>query len=328
MRIVTTVALVVILGAAAWAGVAYSDCAPAPPTLIWINPSDSATPSSHTYILCSYSGANTASLKVSASHLGTGDGCTFTASLFNTGSITLAIATVLATSTPPGAPLFSTCFGVTLSAGPPSGKLSGGGSYPYTLTLGVLSTAPNTCENVVGSVTITFTGSAPCTAPAPPPKWPKWGPGVNWQGANLAELDLAGFDLAGDNLQGADMMCDNLVGADLQGANLQNCNLMYADLDGAYLQGANEQTDQLGDTLLTGANFQGANLQNANLIGSVVTGLASQPTDFNGANLQGVNIEGVTATGYITSVGANTAGTLNEASCAATSGLSTYCLLL
>lgn len=325
MRTYPTVIAVIVLSVAALAGVAFSGGCSSSANLIWTHPTAAATPAAHTYINCAVSGANTATLKISASTLSTGDGCTYTADLANTGNVELRIAPTVATSTPHGDPAFGSCFGYSLSAGPPQGKLQGGSSYPYTFTIGVLGNATNVCEGVTGSIVVTFTGTSGCSSPAPPNGWKKLGPNVDLQGQNLSGLNLAGYDLAGDNLAGADLSCDNLNGANLKGANLQNANLMYCNLTGAFLQGSNGEGGQDDFTVLTGANFQGANLQNANLDGSLLTGLSVEPTDFNGANLQGLNLGNVSATGYITAVGANTNGVVNLASCVATSGLSAYC---
>lgn len=70
----------------------------------------------------------------------------------------------------------------------------------------------------------------------------------NFNGANLAEVDLTAA-----NLQGADLQKANLQGADLSMTNLRNSNLLEADLR---------------DANLLGTEFSGANLMGANLYGA------------------------------------------------------------
>lgn len=329
MRAYLTAGIIVVLGIAAWGGVAFS-CTTGPPppsaALEWINPSGTVVPASHTYVKCSETGANTANLGLTASNLGPGDSCQFVATLFDSGTVALMISSVTSESTPAGDPTFSTCFSFALSAGPPSGRLAAGTGYPYTATIGMLSSAASICAHAAGTVRVTFSGTSPCGAgPSSPPRGLWLGPGANLHDANLQGLDLAGYDMAGDNLEGANLSCDDLQYTDLQGANLQGATLSDSNLTGACLAGANLQSAQLVDTILSGGDFQGANLHFANLEGSTLTGSHLLPTNFNGANLQGVNLAQVTATGFITAVGANTAGAMNVASCTATSGTSTYC---
>ena len=328
MRLTSLAAIVVVLGLAASAGIGFSDCGGKTYSeLIWINPSGTAFPASHTNIYCAEAGKNTPNLALTASDLGPGDGCLFGATLANIGNTPLSITVVQTESTPRGYPTFSTCFSFSYAGGPPSGRIPGGGGAPYTFTIEVLPSASSACARAVATVQMTFSGSSPCQAPnwAKPPSGSWYGPDANLQHANLVGLNLSGFDMAGDNLQGADMMCDDLQGTNLGGANMQGVNLAESNLVSANLKGANLQCADLADAILSGANFQGANLQGANLQGSVVTGFVSQATNFNGANLQGVNLAGVSATGYITATGANIAGAVNVASCVATSGTSVYC---
>ncbi len=331
MRMYSVAALAIVLGIAAWAGVAFSDCGQSSPSgLVWLNPTASRSPAEHTYIGCTIAGRNTPTLTFSATDLAGGDGCDYAATLSNTGQNGLAITTVTTESTPRGDPTFASCFAFTLSSGPASGMLRGGSSFPYTFTLGIIAGASDACERTVGTVVVTFTGSTTCSGPSwssPSPRL--WlGPNADLAGENLAGLDLAGWDLAGDNLRGADLSCDNLVGANFANANLQGATLSYSDLSDAYLPCADLAGAQLVGTTLSGADFQQADLQGANLQGSIVTGFLGFPTDFNAANLEGVNLEGVTATGYVTATGATVGGALNLASCVATSGTSTYCDLL
>jgi hypothetical protein len=328
MRLASIGAVVAVLGLAAIAGVGFSGCGgTSSAQLVWLHPTGSPVPAAHTFVRCTESGKNTPHLDLAATNLGPGDGCLFTASLANVGNRPLEITVATTESTPIGDPSFSTCFGYTLSSGPPSGKISGGGSYPYTVTIEMLGSAPSYCASVVGTVHTTFTGGSTCSSPdwGRPPPASKLGPGANLQHADLQGLNLSGYDMAGDNLQGANLDCDDLAGTNLAGANLQGATFTESDLAGASLVGANLQSAQLVDTTLTGADFQGANLQNANFQGAVVTGLSGRATNFDGANLQGINLGGVSATGYITTSGANIHGAVNVASCSATSGTAVYC---
>lgn len=328
MRLVVTCSLVVVLGVATWAGVAFA-CGPSPttPSLVWLHPTGTVAPASHVYVGCGETGANTATLGLTASNLGPGDACDFAATLDNNGQQGLTITTSLVESTPVGAPTFSTCFSLTVSSGPPSGWLPAGGTFLYTFTVGLLASAPSLCEKVSGKATVTFTGTVPCSdhGTSPPPWSLFLGPRANLANANLAGLDLDGRDMAGDNLAGANLSCDQLQGTDLAGSDLVGASLIGSDLTSACLQAADLQGAQLEESTLSGANFQGADLQNADLVGAVLTGFYGDPTNFDGANLQGINIAEVVASGQIVAVGATTSGTLNIASCVTTSGTATYC---
>lgn len=325
MKALTAGAVVVVLGVAAWAGVAFSGCPTSPSGLVWLNPTATAFPSTHTYIGCTITGGNTATLTFKASTLAPGDGCTFAAKLSNTGSSSLVISPSLTETTPAGSPTFATCFSFVTSGGPAGGRLAGGSSSPYTFVLELLSSAGNSCEKVVGTVTETFTGTPPCPSLSSPPRGLFLGPKANLKNANLADLDLAGFDMAWDNLVGANLACDDLQGTNLQSANLQGATLTNAVLTGANLPCADLIGALVTYATLTSANFQGATLQAANLQGSLLTGVPHLPTNFDQANLTGVNLANVTATGYITTTGATITGALNVASCVATSGTAVYC---
>lgn len=159
MNLVGIVAIVAVLGVAGGAGVGFA-CGP-PPTpvsLVWLHPTGSAVPATHTWIGCSESGQNTAKLGLSARNLGPGDGCSFSAQLHNAGNDWLSISVVMLESTARGNPPFSSCFGFSLSSGPTNGKIAGGGSYPYTFVIELLSTSTASCRGAVGTVSLTFTG--------------------------------------------------------------------------------------------------------------------------------------------------------------------------
>jgi phosphatidylinositol-3-phosphatase len=135
-----------------------------------------------------------------------------------------------------------------------------------------------------------------------------FGPGVDLQYTDLKGVNLAGYDLRGDNLQYADFAGADLDGADLRGANLQYANFVGADLAGADFRGANLQYADLAGADLQGADFRGADLQFGDLTNAVLTGLGpAQPTDFDGASLlQAVLTGAVCGTpNYITAAGAN-----------------------
>jgi hypothetical protein len=162
VRLVVVSSLVVVLGLASWIGVAFSDCSgPTNGSLVWIHPGGVPFPATERGVICSWSGANTPKLGLSASRLGPGEGCQFVASLHNTGRTDLRIFESTRESTPRGDPSFTTCFGFTLSAGPPHEGIEEGGSYPYTITIELLSSASSLCANAAGSVSLTFTGTPP-----------------------------------------------------------------------------------------------------------------------------------------------------------------------
>jgi len=153
-------AAVVVLGVAAWAGVGFAGCGGGGNAdLVWLHPAGSGFPSTNPAIGCSETGGGTSKLGLTAWNLGPGDGCQFSASLHNTGDRWLRLGVQMHESTAHGDPTFASCFGFTLSSGPSSGKLAGGGSYPYTFTFDLLHSASKACENAVGTVSIQFTGS-------------------------------------------------------------------------------------------------------------------------------------------------------------------------
>ncbi len=166
MRALTAGTVVLVLGLATWAGVAFASCGQQQSAqLIWENPAGSGSPSSHTYIVCTTSGKNTASLTLAASRLAAGDSCTFTATLANTGTVALTISSTVSESTPHGAPSFASCFAFTMSGGPTGGELKAGAGAGYTFTLGVVSAASSACKAITGTVDVTFTGTECNTQP-------------------------------------------------------------------------------------------------------------------------------------------------------------------
>lgn len=160
MKVFGVAALAVVLGVASWAGVAYAGCGhQTPSSLVWLDVGGSRSPAAHTQIVCAETGQNTAHLGLSASWLGPGDGCGFSASLHNTGSQSLILHVSISESTGHGDPPFSKCYSFSLSAGPHGGKLNGGASYPYTFSVAVLSSATGSCLSATGLVALTFSGS-------------------------------------------------------------------------------------------------------------------------------------------------------------------------
>ena len=160
MKVLGVAALAVVLGIASWAGVAYAGCGhQTPSSLVWLNVGGARSPAGHTQIVCTEAGQNTPHLGLSASLLGPGDGCVFSASLHNTGSQSLILHVTMYESTGHGNPPFSKCFSFSLSAGPHGGKLNGGASYPYTFTVSVLSSATGSCLSATGLVSLMFSGS-------------------------------------------------------------------------------------------------------------------------------------------------------------------------
>jgi uncharacterized protein YjbI with pentapeptide repeats len=90
---------------------------------------------------------------------------------------------------------------------------------------------------------------------------------VDWRGA-----DLRGVSMAGINLEYADLRA-----CDLRGVNFSGSNLRYADLRGAQLQGANFMNSTLYGARLQGAeafqaDFRNADLRQANLGGAYLEG--------------------------------------------------------
>ena len=84
---------------------------------------------------------------------------------------------------------------------------------------------------------------------------------INWKGA-----DLRGVNMAGVNLEGADLRA-----SDLRGTNFTGTNLRYADLRG---------------------RLQGANFQNASLYGARMQGVEAAQADFRGADMRLANLGG------------------------------------
>jgi len=148
--------------------------------------------------------------------------------------------------------------------------------------------------------------------------------GMNFQGADLSNLDLSGMNMAraklagadlqhtlldGVSLQEADLRGANLSGASLRGANLGGANLENATLRGvnladnggirANLESANLKSCNLEDAIMSGGNFRCCNLKNANLANADLG-----RSDLAGANLEGANLRGANL-GKSNLIGAN-----------------------
>ena len=92
---------------------------------------------------------------------------------------------------------------------------------------------------------------------------------IDWRGANLRGVSMAGI-----NLEGADLRACDMTGASFTGSNLR-----YADLRGATLHGTN--------------------FQNASLYGAKMQGVEANQADFRGADLRQVNFGGAYLEGSI-----------------------------
>ncbi|MCK7483565.1 MAG: pentapeptide repeat-containing protein [Candidatus Moduliflexus flocculans] len=103
---------------------------------------------------------------------------------------------------------------------------------------------------------------------------------LDFAGADLSELNLAGANLARADLSGA-----RLAGANLSGANLSRAKLFRADLSQADLSRANLFKANLSQADLAGANFNGADLSGAFLIRANLSGASLLGACLKGASL-------------------------------------------
>jgi hypothetical protein len=90
-------------------------------------------------------------------------------------------------------------------------------------------------------------------------------------GADLSNLDLAGFKLVGLNAEAIKLSSSNLHGGVIMAANMASADLSEADLAGAVIGMSN-----LGGADFHGANLRGAKFQMCNL----------DSVDFSGADLK------------------------------------------
>lgn len=97
------------------------------------------------------------------------------------------------------------------------------------------------------------------------------------RGWDLDDTSFVGADLRGANLAGASLVSSSLTdadlsGADLSGANLNLCELTGADLSHVLADGANFYCADLTGACLAGASLRGASLCAATLVGADLSG--------------------------------------------------------
>ncbi|MBI5578753.1 MAG: pentapeptide repeat-containing protein [Deltaproteobacteria bacterium] len=141
-------------------------------------------------------------------------------------------------------------------------------------------------------------------------------------GANLANLNLMGYRLAGAQAEKtifnesvfyrmeltrlyaphAEFRNANFIGAnlnqcDLGSANFEKAKLSWASLKGSMLANTVMKDAEMIDTDLSEAVLESANLENANLSGAVLKGAALNRARFSEANLTGAVFEGAVLIG-------------------------------
>ena len=130
---------------------------------------------------------------------------------------------------------------------------------------------------------------------------------LNLAGANLAKADFSGAKLAGTNLSGANLARAKFFRADLSQADLSRAilfkanlsqadmagaNLNGADLTGAFLIRANLSGATLLQACMKGANLGQASLFRAKLVGAVLSQASFFKADLSEADLSEANLEG------------------------------------
>lgn len=152
-------------------------------------------------------------------------------------------------------------------------------------------------------LTTSLPAMAACNDPA--------GPGVNWSGCLLNEINLVGANMNGANLSGADIANANFTNASFQGANLSGANIRQTEFYGAdftnanfsgamfdgIAMGINLRSERFGNGYrILGQNipprlatFRGANFTNADLHDSGL-GLNFWGADLTGAVFTGVDL--------------------------------------
>ncbi|MDF0556053.1 pentapeptide repeat-containing protein [Kamptonema sp. UHCC 0994] len=120
----------------------------------------------------------------------------------------------------------------------------------------------------------------------------------NFQGINLAGVELVGVNLQNANLIGANLQDADLRNAKLDGVRLVIANLSEADLSGASLRkaklvGAILNDVQLNHADLSRADLSDVQLMNGQLVGAILKEANLSGADLSGANLQGANLEAV-----------------------------------
>lgn len=120
---------------------------------------------------------------------------------------------------------------------------------------------------------------------------------LNLAGANLAKADFSGARLAGTNLAGANLtrakfFRADLSQADLSRANLFKANLSQADMAGSNLNGADLSGASLLKACLKGANLGQASLFRAKLNGAVLSQASFFKADLSEADLSEADLVG------------------------------------
>jgi uncharacterized protein YjbI with pentapeptide repeats len=134
-----------------------------------------------------------------------------------------------------------------------------------------------------------------------------WFEHARFNGANLANVQMAGSrlmdaDLSESNLADASLWSSTFTRADLNHANLTNASLRGSTLSQVNLSGANLTGVDLEFATLTDANLSEANLSRARLGRSTLTG-----ANLSGASVTGVDFSGTTTRGFTDALLASTA---------------------
>jgi uncharacterized protein YjbI with pentapeptide repeats len=115
--------------------------------------------------------------------------------------------------------------------------------------------------------------------------------GVNFAGADLAQVQLKNCSLVGSNLQSASLRGANLTNSDLQGANVCGADLTAADLEGVLLMGADLRQCSMRGARLAAAEFWRPGHPPAQVTGIDLQGAAVQ--DLLEAQVQFLRQQGV-----------------------------------
>ncbi|XP_071828606.1 BTB/POZ domain-containing protein KCTD9-like [Apostichopus japonicus] len=120
---------------------------------------------------------------------------------------------------------------------------------------------------------------------------------ANLSGANMAfcslertNLSFAKLDQA--NLQGVKMVLANLEGASLKSCNFEDPAGSKANMEGVNMMGVNLENSQMAGVNLRVAKLKNANLQNSNLRRAVLAGTDLENCNLTGCDLQEANLRG------------------------------------
>lgn len=135
-----------------------------------------------------------------------------------------------------------------------------------------------------------------------PPDWELRCQGINFEGANLAKLDLRHVNfkyaiLRRANLTSANLSFCNFERADLSGAKLDTANLLGVKMLCANLEGASMLACNFEDPAGIRANMEGANMKHVNLEGSHMAGVNLRVATLKNANLQNCDLRGAVLAG-------------------------------